>query len=226
MVDIMLPLRFAAQVVFADKDALKGTLVKTLLEARPTRFLGVPRVFEKIHEKMMSIAAQTTGVKKMIATWAKGHTLQHWLDVIDEKPYESIQYRTARYLIMSKIKDALGLNRCQSLASAAAPLSADIKRYFLSLDLPIIEAFGMSESSGAHCVGTTDSFNLHTIGRSLDGSETKIINTDENGHGEVRRGNVVNESLTMTCLRFTDSDERPTYFHGLHRRNRKNIRGH
>lgn len=188
MVDIFLPIRFAATVYFADKDALKGTLVNTLLEAKPTRFLGVPRVFEKIHEKMMSIAAQTTGVKKMIATWAKGHTLQHWLNVIDEKPSESFQYRTARYLIMSKIKDALGLSRCTTLASAAAPLSPDIKRYFLSLDLPIVEAFGMSESSGAHCVGTTDSFNLHTIGRTLDGSESKIINTDESGHGEVMRG--------------------------------------
>lgn len=190
MVDIHLSIRFAATVYFADKDALKGSLIKTLHEAKPTRFLGVPRVYEKIHEKMMSIAAQTTGVKKMIATWAKGHTLQHWLDIIDEKPSESFQYRTARYLIMSKVKDALGFNRCTTLASAAAPMSPDIKRYFLSLDLPIVEAFGMSESSGAHCVGTPDSFNLDTIGRPLEGCETKIINTDENGHGEVRERNI------------------------------------
>lgn len=186
MVDIHLSIRFAATIYFADKDALKGSLVKTLNEAKPTRFLGVPRVYEKIHEKMMVIAGQTTGVKRMVANWAKSHMLQHWMDVIDEQPSETFQYRTARYLIMSKVKEALGLSRCTTMASAAAPLSPEIKRYFLSLDLPIVEAFGMSETCGAHCVGTPDSFNLDTLGRPLEGCETKIINPDENGHGEVR----------------------------------------
>lgn len=134
---------------------------------------------------MMSIASQTTGLKRIVATWAKSHTLQHWLDVIDENPSESFQYKAAKYLIMSKVKTALGFDRCLSLGSAAAPLAPEIKRYFLSLDLPIVEAFGMSESSGAHCVGSLDSFNLNTIGRPLDGVETKFINTDENDHGEV-----------------------------------------
>lgn len=55
MVDIFLALTFACTVYFADKDALKGTLVKTLQEARPTRFLGVPRVYEKIQEKMLQV---------------------------------------------------------------------------------------------------------------------------------------------------------------------------
>lgn len=138
---------------------------------------------------MMSIASQTTGLKRMIATWAKSHTLQHWLDIIDEKPSESLQYKAAKFLIMSKIKNALGFDRCLTIGVAAAPMSPEIKRYFLSLDLPIVEAFGMSESSGAHCVGTPESFNLDTIGRPLSGVETKIINPDENGHGEVRKKN-------------------------------------
>ena len=185
MVDMFLTMKCGATVYFADKDALKGTLINTLLEVRPTRFLGVPRVYEKMHEKMMAIGAQTTGVKRLIATWAKGATLQHWLDWIDGKNSESLQYRTARYLLMSRIKQALGLDRCNTFASAAAPLSPEIKRYFLSIDMPIIEAFGMSETSGAHCLGATSAFNLDTIGKHLDGLQTQIINKDELGHGEV-----------------------------------------
>nr|CAD7405230.1 unnamed protein product [Timema cristinae] len=79
-VDIHLALFEAATVYFADKDALKGTLVNTLQEVRPTRFLGVPRVWEKIYEKMTRIGSQNGSIKRSIATWAKGHGLQHNLD--------------------------------------------------------------------------------------------------------------------------------------------------
>lgn len=63
MVDIHCPIFVAATVWFAQPDALKGSLVETLREVRPTIFLGVPRVWEKIMEKMQSIGAKTTGVK-------------------------------------------------------------------------------------------------------------------------------------------------------------------
>lgn len=83
MVDIFISITYAVTVYFADKDALKGSLVKTLQEANPTRFVGVPRVYEKIHEKMMVIGSQITGIKKLISTWAKGVTLAHWQEVIE-----------------------------------------------------------------------------------------------------------------------------------------------
>ena len=57
--------------VVGQPTALKGTLVDTLKQVRPTLFLGVPRVWEKIEEKMKSVGAQTTGLKKKIGTWAK-----------------------------------------------------------------------------------------------------------------------------------------------------------
>lgn len=185
MVDIFLSIFYAVTVYFADKDALKGSLVKTLQEANPTRFLGVPRVYEKIHEKMTAIGSQITGIKKIIATWAKNVTLQHWLDAIDGKDAQSLQYKIAKNFILSKAKVALGLSRCKTIASAAAPMSVDVKRYFMSLDLPIVEAFGMSESGGAHCLAHMEQFNLETIGKQLPGVETKLLNKDENGHGEI-----------------------------------------
>lgn len=185
MIDIFISINYVTTVYFADKDALKGSLVKTLQEANPTRFVGVPRVYEKIHEKMMSIAAQITGIKKLISTWAKSVTLQHWLEAIDGKDAQSLQYKLAKNFILAKVKAALGLSQCKALFSAAAPMSSDLKRYFMSLDLPILEAFGMSESSGAHCVSTIDQFNLTTIGKQLAGVETMIANKDENGHGEI-----------------------------------------
>lgn len=185
MIDIIVAINYAVTVYFADKDALKGSLVKTLQEATPTRFVGVPRVYEKIYEKMISIGSQMTGIKKLISTWAKSVTLQHWEEVIEGKDAQSLQYKIAKNLFLSKAKNALGLNQCKTLFTAAAPMNPDVKKYFMSLDLPIFEAFGMSESGGAHCVTTNDRFNLNAVGKPLLGVDTLILNKDENGHGEI-----------------------------------------
>ena len=60
-----------ATIWFARPDALKGTLKQTLVACRPTMFLGVPRVWEKIRETMMEIGRSTTGLKKQVAEWAR-----------------------------------------------------------------------------------------------------------------------------------------------------------
>jgi long-chain-fatty-acid--CoA ligase ACSBG len=184
VVDIYLVMLNAACIYFADPNALKGSLINTLQEAQPTKFLGVPRVWEKMHEKMMQIAAQNTGIKKALSSWAKNQALQHHLNRMKGINSNSWGYCLASSVIFKKIKQALGLNRCTTFASAAAPLASDIKKYFLSIDLPIMEAFGMSEASGAHTLCTIDSFGLDTIGTALPGMRTKTVNC-EDGQGEL-----------------------------------------
>ncbi|XP_055372228.1 very long-chain-fatty-acid--CoA ligase bubblegum-like [Condylostylus longicornis] len=69
--DLFMPICFAGCVYFADRDALKGTLVKTLIKARPTRFVGVPRVWEKIHEKMIQVESNSNYLSSFILNVAK-----------------------------------------------------------------------------------------------------------------------------------------------------------
>lgn len=82
IVDIYIVMSVGGTVYFADKNALKGTLVNTLQEVKPTKFLAVPRVWEKIFEKMSQVAAQNGYIKRSIATWAKGHALYHHMNKI------------------------------------------------------------------------------------------------------------------------------------------------
>lgn len=69
--DIVGPMMEGVHVFFADPSALQGTLIQTLQEVRPTLFFSVPRVWEKIYDKMMEIARSNGWLKTKIATWAK-----------------------------------------------------------------------------------------------------------------------------------------------------------
>ena len=75
MLDMHMPLATGCQVYFAQPDALKGSLGATLKEVRPTCFFGVPRVWEKIYDKLQEVAKASKGLKKVLSTWAKATAL-------------------------------------------------------------------------------------------------------------------------------------------------------
>ncbi|KAH0625943.1 hypothetical protein JD844_034332 [Phrynosoma platyrhinos] len=138
----------------------QGTLVDTLKEVRPTAFLGVPRVWEKMQERMKSVGAKSSALKRRIATWAKAVGLETNLKRMGGATDLPLNYRLARTLVYKKVRKALGLDRCTKCYTGAAPISRDTLEYFLSLDIPIYELYGMSESSGPHTVSHPDSFRL------------------------------------------------------------------
>ncbi|XP_068626989.1 long-chain-fatty-acid--CoA ligase ACSBG2 isoform X2 [Battus philenor] len=186
VVDIYTTLTNAIPVYFAQPDALKGTLVETLKEVRPTRFLAVPRVWEKMYEKIMAVGASSGSLKRCIAMWAKEKSSKHHEARMNGYDGMGCGYRMARSLIFSKIRDQLGLDRCETFVTAAAPLSPDIKKFFLSLDIPIVDAFGMSETAGAHTLSIYPKFRLDSSGEVLEGTETKFGGSvSPNGPGEI-----------------------------------------
>ena len=127
-IDIYLIMYGGGAVYFADKMALQGTLLKTLVEAKPTLFFGVPRVYEKIQEKMMEAAKANTGLKKQLSDLAKEAALEHHFATFEGKPGGGLKYKLGKKVVMSKVAKALGFERTRGFYSSAAPLSEDVFR--------------------------------------------------------------------------------------------------
>jgi len=194
------------ELYFAKPDALQGTLVETLTWARPTIFLAVPRVWEKFEEKLKEIAASKPQFMQNISGWAKGYgTINTECKIKGTEP--PFCYSVANFLILSRIKAALGLDKCEVFFYGAAPLKQSSVDYFASLDMPMFNMYGMSETSGAVTIHTFEKFKLDAAGFALPGTDLIIKNPDENGEGEIcmrgrntMMGYLDNEAETIKCI--------------------------
>ncbi|XP_029466767.1 long-chain-fatty-acid--CoA ligase ACSBG2 [Rhinatrema bivittatum] len=185
MIDIWLPMKFGGATYFAQPDALKGSLVNTLKEVRPTAFMGVPRVWEKMQEKMKAVGAKSSTLRRKVAAWAKDIGLFTNLKRMNGASSEPVTFRVANKLVFKKVRKALGLDRCTKCYTGAAPITKDTLEFFLSLNIPVYELYGMSESSGPHTVSLPDAFRLMSCGKVLLGCKTKIYQPDSDGSGEI-----------------------------------------
>lgn len=188
MVDIWLTMKVGGATYFAEPDALKGSLVNTLKEVRPTAFMGVPRVWEKMQERMKSAGAKSSTVRRKVASWAKSVGLQTNLSKMNQSGAAGqppFGYRVAKKLVFKKVRKALGLDRCTKCYTGAAPITKDTLEFFLSLDIPLYELYGMSESTGPHTISLPTAFKLTSCGKEIPGCKTKLHNMDEEGTGEI-----------------------------------------
>ncbi|XP_062998686.1 long-chain-fatty-acid--CoA ligase ACSBG1 [Elgaria multicarinata webbii] len=182
--DLWTGIKWGERVYFAEPDALKGGLVNILKEALPTSHMGVPRVWEKIMEKIKDVSSQSGYVKKKMLSWAMAVSLERNLNCSnsDLKPF---RMRLADALVLAKIRHALGFSHCQKHFCGAAPLSTDALQFFLGLNIPLYEAYGMSETTGPHCMSGPYVYRRYSCGKPVPGCKVKLMNKDEDGNGEL-----------------------------------------
>ena len=186
-----LPLsHIAEQIVSLHGPCLTGCTVwfaesldklgENLAEVRPTLFVGVPRVWEKIQSKMMVAGAQNPPLKKKIAAWARKQGLAGGYAEQEGKP-KPFFYGLANKLVFSKVREKLGFDRCRLFISTAAPISMDTLEFFLSLGLPLTEVYGMSECTGPGTVSLPEPFKYRTgwAGPAVPGTTIAIAEDGE-----------------------------------------------
>lgn len=134
---------------------------------------------------MVEIGKSSGGLKRVVADWAKRTGLNHNLKALEGQASSGYSYPLAKKLVFSKVKENLGFDRMRILGVGAAPMARETFEYFLSLDIPLYECYGMSETSGPQTGNRPGAHRLGSIGPSLDGVMTKIHEPDPDGNGEV-----------------------------------------
>jgi long-chain acyl-CoA synthetase len=161
-------------VAYADSPY---TVADNIKEIRPTRFFGVPRVWERFVEGLEERFQETTGAKAKLLAWARGVGTQ----VTDlrnrgKEPSGMLaqKYKLANRLIFSKIKEALGLDQAKTFLVGAAAISPEILDFMGSLDINIWEIYGLSESCGPVAVNWAGTTRYGTVGKPIPGTELKL----------------------------------------------------
>ena len=94
-------------------------------------------------------------------------------------------FNLANSFVLKKIHEKIGLDCLKISLSGAAPIHRSTIEYFMSINLPVLELYGMSENTGPQSLNMINEWRLGSVGHSMKGSHLKIDQPDENGEGEV-----------------------------------------
>ncbi len=152
------------------------TVSNDMLERRPTVMLAVPRLYEKIYARVVEAGMSGSTLKRRVFSWAK-RTAERWVDLsLGGQPVPTtlaLKRMVADRLVFAKLRARTG-GRIRFFVSGGAPLSADIARFFHAAGLPILEGYGLTETSPVIAVNTFAHTRLGTVGQPIVGVEVKI----------------------------------------------------
>jgi long-chain acyl-CoA synthetase len=158
-----------------------GRIPIYIKEIRPHFIAAVPRLYEKIHEKVVSTAEDAGGVKAKLFGWAVEVGRQAARLRLAHRPlpvWLRLKHALADRLVLHKLRDALG-GRLVWAASGAAPLSVDVNEFFHACGVTIVEGLGMTENTSLSNANRLNRIKLGTVGPVVDGVEMKIAEDGE-----------------------------------------------
>jgi len=172
-------------------DGRVDRLVDNLPKIRPTFIAAVPRIFEKIYNRVIGTARDAGGVAFIIFKWAFGVGAEvSRLRQAGQVPRGLLaaKHAVASRLVFSKLQARFG-GRLRFFVSGSAPLSRTVAEFFHAADILILEGYGLTESSAANCVNLPTRYRFGTVGPPLPGTELKIAEDGEiliRGRGVMR----------------------------------------
>ena len=165
-------------------------LGENLKEVRPTVFVGVPRLYEKIISRVQDRAAEKGKLNARVVTWAF-ETGKRWAQLMIGHAsiplWLSIKHRIADVIVFEKLRAAMG-GRIRILVSGGAPLSSDVALAFLGARIPIVQGYGLTETSPVITTGQLQDNRVGTAGKTIRHVEVRIAS---DGEIETRGPNVM-----------------------------------
>lgn len=188
---LILPLAhiFARQMVWAAIDSGATTAVGTgpddiatdLVEVAPTFVGAVPRVYEKIYDRVMRDVAASGTARQSVFAWAMDIGRRVSMHRQREQAVPrllAVRMKVADRLVFAEIRRLLG-DRLRFFVSGAAPLAREIAEFFYAAGVLILEGYGLTETTGATHVNRPDRFRFGTVGPALPGCEVLIADDGE-----------------------------------------------
>lgn len=158
-------------------DLKVGTIAERLNIAKPTAFMGVPLVWEKMADKIRAIGAAGSGTQQKISGWAKAGFLERAKNMQLGGSGEGGNCIAAK--LLKRVTERVGLDQCKIALTGAAPIRVDTLEYFGSLNIHINEAYGMSECCGGITFSTDVAHVWGSCGWAAPGCEVKCFKVDD-----------------------------------------------
>jgi long-chain acyl-CoA synthetase len=166
-----------ASIAYAESA---DTVPQNLLEVSPTILVSVPRLYEKMYTRILDAVQAGSSIKQGLFFWAMEVGRTYVRETLEQriKTMTKVKYKLAYALVFKKLKGRTG-GRLRFFVSGGAPLSRDIAEFFYAAGLPILEGYGLTETSPILCVNTFEHFKFGTVGRPIPGVEIKIAEDGE-----------------------------------------------
>ena len=184
---------FHAGVTIAYAENI-GMVPTNMREVKPTIVISVPRLYEKMYARVVETGAKGGALKRRVFHWVR-KTAGSWTDrKLSGQPMKhtlAFRHGVARRLVLNKLKTRMG-GRLKYFVSGGAPLMPEIGRFFYAAGLPVLEGYGLTETSPIICVNPPDALRLGSVGLPVDGVEIRIAS---DGEIETRGPHVMREYL-------------------------------
>ena len=166
-------------------------LARVMREIRPTLFVAVPRVYEKMYNRASSQASQ--GIKGSLFNWAIKVGGKHIPEILAGKRPKALSWKVAEKLVFSKIRAAMG-GQVQIFVAGGAPLGRELGEWYAKVGIEIFEGYGLTETSPLVAINSPGHNRIGSVGRPLSNVE---VRTADDGEILVRGPSVIRSYWRM-----------------------------
>src|SRR5690606_22156389 len=153
------------------------TVPENVREIAPTVFGGVPRLWEKFYSAVTIAVKEAGVVQQALYRWAIGVGHEVAERVLQDQPvgpWLKLRYHLAGLASLNNVRRFIGIHRCRFLVTGAAPIAPDLIRWYLALGIPMLEAWGQTESCGISTSMPPQRIRLGTVGRASRYNEVRV----------------------------------------------------